>query len=513
MKSVVFIKNALVLTITSLILRSVGIVFRVYMVGVIGSEGTGLYQLIFSVYMLFATFATTGVCTAVTRLIAECGENNKNVVKVVMLKATVITLFVALLSTLIVFIGADFISINLLKDSRAALALKILSFSLPFMGVSSCIRGYFIARRKTITQSMAQIFEQIVRIVIVVGLLSKFAYLGVAACAAVILLGDTIAEISSCLFLYLGYLRDKSKLQNGEKIRPGIYRSILKVSLPIAGGRYVTTALHTAENLIVPIQLALFTLSSETALSQFGMIKGMAMPILFFPASFLTAMSTMLVPEISEAAVRKNKYKVDSATRKAIKTTTTASILIAIIFLVTAPQLGELIYHSSEVGYIIRVLSPIVPFMYLESVVDGILKGLDQQLHSFWYNVIDSVSRIGAIFILVPRFGLIGFLGVMIISNIVTSTLNCHRLLKVTNMKLDLNDWVAKPLFSAIIGGLLALLVEKYFSFGILHSTIIEILLQIGVFFALMFLIGGIKKENVAEYVPKKLSKAIIKQH
>ena len=509
MKSLVFIKNAIVLTITSLILRSVGIIFRVYLVGIIGSEGIGLYQLIFSVYVLFATFATSGICTAVTRLIADCGDNNKNVVKTVMRKAVAITLFVAFLSTAIVFLCADFIALNLLKDFRATLALKILSFSLPFMGVSSCIKGYFIARRKTLTPSFAQIFEQIIRISLVVTLLSKFSWMGVTACAAVVLLGDTVAEILSCLFIYIGYLRDKTKLQKGGKAPTEILKSILKVATPIAGGRYVTTALHTAENLIVPIQLALFTLSSKTALSQFGMIKGMAIPILFFPASFLMAMSTMLVPEISEAAAKNNKDKVNSATRKSLKTTLMVSILIASVFFVTAPDLGKIIYHSSDVGYIIRMLSPIVPFMYIESVADGILKGLDQQMHSFWYNCIDSVLRIGSIFVLVPRFGLTGFLGVMIISNVITSSLCCHRLLKVVNMKLDLMNWILKPMFSAAIGIIFAHLVGEYLSFGVLYSTAIEITLETGVFFAVMFLIGGIKKESIYDYLPKKFSCAI----
>jgi len=330
--------------------------------------------------------------------------------------------------------------------------------------------------------------------------------MGVTACAAVVLLGDTVAEISSCLFIYIGYLRDKTKLQKGGSVPAGIFKSILKVALPIAGGRYVTTALHTAENLIVPIQLALFTLSSETALSQFGMIKGMAIPILFFPASFLMAMSTMLVPEISEAAAKNNNYKVNSATRKSFKTTLMASILIASVFFVTALDLGKIIYHSSDVGYIIRMLSPIIPFMYIESVADGILKGLDQQMHSFWYNCFNSVIRIGSIFVLVPRYGLSGFLGVMIISNVFTSSLCCHRLLKVVDIKLDFKNWILKPMFSAAIGITFAYLVGKHLSFGLLFSTTIKIALQTGAFFAVMFLIGGVKKEYISEYFPKKFS-------
>ena len=71
MRKTVFIKNALILTASSLILRFVGIIFKVWLAQKIGSEGIGLYQLVFSVYVLASTFAISGISTAVTRLVAE----------------------------------------------------------------------------------------------------------------------------------------------------------------------------------------------------------------------------------------------------------------------------------------------------------------------------------------------------------------------------------------------------------------------------------------------------------
>ena len=82
MKKTVFIKNAAILTISSLILRFAGILFRVWLAAKIGAEGIGLYQLVFSVYMLAATFATSGICTAVTRLVSEeLATGNKKGIK------------------------------------------------------------------------------------------------------------------------------------------------------------------------------------------------------------------------------------------------------------------------------------------------------------------------------------------------------------------------------------------------------------------------------------------------
>ena len=165
MRKFTFIKNAAILTATALILRTLGIFFRIYMSNTIGAEGMGLYQLIFSVYVLAAAFASGGISTAVTRLCTDelaCGSK-KSTIKILR-KALILTAVVSILSMLLVFFFADTISSLFLQDMRAAPALRILCPSLPFMGISSCLRGYFIARRKTGNPSAAQIFEQLVRI-------------------------------------------------------------------------------------------------------------------------------------------------------------------------------------------------------------------------------------------------------------------------------------------------------------------------------------------------------------
>lgn len=66
-----FVKNTAVMTMTSLLLRSLGIVFRIFISNRVGAEGMGLYQLVLSVYVLGGTFASAGLVTAVTRLVAE----------------------------------------------------------------------------------------------------------------------------------------------------------------------------------------------------------------------------------------------------------------------------------------------------------------------------------------------------------------------------------------------------------------------------------------------------------
>ena len=129
MKKTVFIKNAAILTASSLILRFAGIIFKVWLAAKIGAEGIGLYQLVFSVYMFAATFATSGICTAVTRLVSEeVVVGNKDGIKRIMRRCVQLSLLVAAFTILVLFIGSDFIANNILNDTRAALSLKILAF-------------------------------------------------------------------------------------------------------------------------------------------------------------------------------------------------------------------------------------------------------------------------------------------------------------------------------------------------------------------------------------------------
>ncbi len=452
MKKVLFIKNALVLTVTALILRLAGIIFKVWLAKAVGSEGIGLYQLTFSVYVLFATFATGGISTAVTRLCAdELGRGSPKGAKRILRKGILLSLAVSLVSLLFTFFGADFIAKSILSEPRTAPAIKILGFSLPFMGISSCLRGYFVARRKTLSSGLSQIVEQAARIFIVIFLSSSFASRGLSFACAAVLFGDMVAEALSFGFIYISFLLDSRKLgSGGEKAAPRGLRKMIRIALPITSGKYFNSLLRTAENITVPKTLALYG-GAKSSLSQFGMIKGMALPLIFFPSSFLNAVSTLLIPEMSEALSKNQGYKIKYITEKVITITFVSSFLLGGLFFSLSAPLGLLIYQSREVSYLLRALAPLVPIMYIDSVCDGMLKGLDKQGFVFRLSIFDSASRIALIWVFVPSMGMLGFLTVMVISNLLTGVWRVCKLVKTADIPFSLDRWVLKPfIFSAI---------------------------------------------------------------
>lgn len=454
LRKTTFIKNALFLTVTSLILRFVGVVLRIWLSGILGAEGMGLYQLIISVYVLFSAFAAGGLTTAVTRQVADrLSFNDKKGAKRAMGVSVALTLFVALLSVVIIYAFSNEIACYFIKDIRAEAALKTLCLGLPFMGVASCFKGYFLARRKASKPSFALILEQAVRIVLIIVLVSGASNLSLSAACATVLLCDGISEGASCLYLYFCYLKDKKILRGGgQQIRfKFLLKENLRISVPITAGKYLSTFLRTVENILVPQNLARYTDSYAKSLEQFGMIKGMALPIMFFPASLLSSITTLLIPEISQAKAKGDKTTIQKAVGKSFKITLYSSYILSGIFFVLAKRLGVLIYKSEEVGFLIKALSPLVPVMYLDSMADGLLKGLDRQNNTLLHSFIDSMLRITLILIFVQYFGMFAFLSIMFISNFLTCFLNGHKLVKDTGIKLSFKNLFLKPIiFTAL---------------------------------------------------------------
>lgn len=505
MKKTIFIKNAAILTASSLILRFIGIIFKIWLAGKIGSEGIGLYQLTFSVYVLAATFATSGICTAVTRLLAdEMALGSKKGVIRILKRSILLSLLIAVVSLLVLFLGADFIAGRLLGDLRAALSIKILSFSLPFMAVSSCIKGYFFARRKATPNALTQLFEQGVRIAVILVYIKLFGGRGLAFLCAGVLLGDTVAEGLSLLVLYLGYLLDKKRLNSllGRANPPfSVTKEITRIALPITLGRYLNSALRTVENILVPRTLSRYQGSASAALSQFGMIKGMALPILFFPSTLLNALSTLLIPEMSSALALGRRGILKYGTQRILQITGLVSFVFSAIFFVAGGEIGKLFYKSEDVGILLKLLAPLVPLMYLDSISDGILKGLDQQNFTFITAVTDSSMRIILILLFLGKRGLLGFIGIMYFSNIYTCFLHVRRLIKISGAEINFAKFIFMPLIFSFTSALAFDGVLKGFSVsGLVYIILLCAFVGIS-YFLYLFLTKTVTTDDVRDLI------------
>ena len=343
-----------------------------------------------------------------------------------------------------------------LGDVRAAGALRVSAFGMPWMALSAVLRGFFIARRRVEPNVLSQLVEQSVRIGIIWYALEWGSAQDVSARCTAVLAATAVSEAVSACILLLFYRGEAVRAFGAEKARRPAdpARRLWEILWPVEGGRCLASALHTAENMLVPACLTVCLLDAggrSAAVAQYGSLKGMALPLLTFPFGLLGSLSVLLMPEITQAHIRGERARLDCLLDRMLRLTGCFSALAGALFWVWGEPLALLLYHSQEAGFYLRVLGPAMPLMYLESMVDGAMKGMGEQKAVFRYSLWDAVLRIAGVLLLLPRWGMKGFLWVILLSSAYTCQMNTARLLHVSGLQPRLWRWMGAPALAALV--------------------------------------------------------------
>lgn len=427
------VKHTLIMTAVNLIMRSAGVSFNAYLTSKIGSAGIGLFQLVMSVYSLAVTFSTAGIRLATMRITVEIGSSNKNDINKTLAMCITYGGFCGSLIGFLLLVFADIISVSWIGNAQTAFPLRILAASLPFVAMSSALGGYFTATGQIPQYSVVQMLEQGAKIAIVVFLVNKTAHLGAFYSASSIVAGMTASEIISFLLSML--LKKITSPPKSNKLASNILR-VLRVALPDAAGACARNILLTVEHLLIPKGFEKSGAGSAAALAAYGSIHAMAMPLLLYPSAIISSLSSLLIPDLAMRREIGDDNGINTSVSRNLKRTLIFSLACSIFFFLFAPMLSDLVYKSNEAVIYIRILSPLVPVMYLDMITDGMLKGLDQQIYSMRYNVIDSLLCVILVYFLLPKYAVKGYIFILYASEIINFFLSFNRLISVCDIKI-----------------------------------------------------------------------------
>ncbi len=503
-----FILNGLLLSAVSLIMRFVGVSYNVYISNRVGAEAMGLFTLISTVYGFGITLATSGVNLASTRLVSEAiGKKSSDKIRTILIKCVLYSLFFSLLSAAILYLGAERISIIFLKDERCISSLKILAFSLPSISLSSALSGYFSAVRKVYKNAVVQMIEQGAKIFLCSALLTFFFAGDVETACVCIVLGGTVAEILSFLVQLAMYFLDPSKgnkqpQENTE--RKSISRDLRRIALPVAFSAYLRSGLITIEHILIPIGLEKSGASRERSLAAYGTVHSMVFPIVLFPSAILSSFAGLLVPEISEAKARGDLKEIERIISNVLEVSLFFAIGTAGIMLFFSFELGNVIYPQTHAGKYIRMIAPLIPVMYLDTAVDAILKGLGEQVYSMWVNIIDSSLSVLLVIILLPLFGIDGYIITVYFTELINAAMSITRLISVSKIRPSLYRNVFIPLFSVIISAVAVNLFSTLSLFDLFPSYLsltLHIAATAAIYLALAFTLGAIRSSKLKKAI------------
>lgn len=354
------------------------------------------------------------------------------------------------------------------------------------MAVSACLRGYFLARRNVAATSFEQLLEQVAEIVVFALLVGQLAPMGLQYACCAVVIGTTGAEIISCIYTYVLYRLSIRKMEGKPERVPKFFRKLALIALPVTGSSCLRSGLSAVENSLIPTGLRKNGANYTRALSLYGTISGMVMPVITFPSIFIMPLSTLIIPEISQARAQGNNAAVRRMAEKLFRMGLMYSIPVMAIMIFLSDELGEVIYSSADAGVYIAILAPVIPLMYLDSAVDGMLKGLNEQVSYLVFNFIDSVVRVALTYFLIPIMGIKGFIIVIFVSELLNTTLSIWRFLCVAQIRLRIFEWIVRPALCAVLPCLL--IVFMPFDSNSVVGLILKIVLSCLSYIWLMYL-------------------------
>lgn len=429
------ITGTLILTITGLVSRIIGFFYRIYLSRLFGEEGMGIYQLLSPVLAISFSLTAAGYQTAISKLVAEQTAKEHRASFKPLIAGLSISIPLSLLCTVIVCGGSDYIASTLLLEPRTASMLRVISFSIPLGAVHSCINGYFYGIKKTGVPAVTQLLEQCCRVGCVYWVAAYAFAQGREVTINVAVLGLVVGEFFSMIVSLFAIYRSFHKSRNVSLLdyrtlkAPGslscstitVYRSLLAMALPLTANRIVLNLLQSVEAVSIPARLRMYGYDNTTALSVYGVLTGMAMPLIFFPNALTNSVAVLLLPTISEAYALGDMDTVKKFTIRTVKYCAVLGLICMTGFLLIGRAAGRYLFGSELAGHFIVTLSFICPFLYLDTTLSSILQGLGMAGRIFIMNVICLLIRLGFIFYGVPVFGITGYLWGILVSQVILS--------------------------------------------------------------------------------------------
>jgi len=379
-----FIKSTLILLIGGLVTKILGMVIKIIMTRILGTEGIGTYMLIMPTFSLLIAFAQLGFPVAISKLVAEETKNNKNLV----FSTIPISLVLNLIIIFILIFSSNFISNDLLHESNTKFGLMCIGFVLPFISISSILRGYFFGKQKMFPHVISNIIEDVVRLIIIFIGVPIFLLKGLEYAIAFIILSNIVSEFTSILVLFF-FLPKNFKIEKKD-IMPNKKNliDVFSISIPTTISRLIGNIGYFFEPIILTNILLYLNYSSSFITREYGIINGYVLPMLLLPSFFTMAISQALIPVISKSYVLKDMNNVKRKIKQAIYFSLLVGIPVTVILFIYPDVFLKLIYNTDEGINYVKILAPIFLLQYIQSPLSASLQAMGKAKISMYGTLI-----------------------------------------------------------------------------------------------------------------------------
>lgn len=456
-----FLRGALILSLAGLGSKILGSLYRIPLTWLIGPEGMGLFQLAYPLYLIFQALSTAGLPVAVSKLVAErVALRDRAGVRSVHRAAILLLFLLGSVSALIMLTGARAFA-SRLYDRRAYFAIVSFAPAVFIMAVMSAWRGYFQGWQRMAPVALSQVIEQVVRVATMLILAALLMDRGVEHAAAGVALGGAAGAAAGLGYLLYTYFRTRRQLENGLGRRSKkphdawlMLKRMLSLSWPIAVGAVLVPLTQAVDSAMVPARLAVIGLAPAATTAAMGHL-GNAWALVVFPTVVTAALSTSLVPAISDALARRDRADVRSRSSEALRVAVVIGLPSAAGLWALSPEIARLLFSQAGLGAAVplRWLAPAALFLGLQQTTAAALQGLGRPGLPVRNFLCGAAVKVGVTYVLAarPEFGLRGAALGTVLGAVVTSALNLLAVRALADLRVPWVRGLAIPLFATTL--------------------------------------------------------------
>lgn len=441
-------RDTILLTLISFSLQGLSLLLNIFVTSRLGTAATGLTALVYSFYSFVSVIASGNIFVCISRFVSEeIGKKDGNPHRVFVFGMTS-CIAISLITSAIVFLSAPTLSEKFLKTPSAASSIRILALSLIPTAIGACIRGYFNARRRIIPGAASNAAEFLIKSGVLAFIIQFFVVPGKFHIFTAVALSVCIGEICGALIMTIVLISEKSDERGKASLN---FVKYLLLSAPVIFNSYITIILSSLNEALIPLTLRQSGSSASEALSQYGIFEAIVLPLLFFPSAIIGCMSSILIPELSRSISAKNDKEILRLVSRAVNLTIRYSFFSAAILFCFSDELGMMMCGDSIAGKAIAALAPIIPFIYLEIILEGIIRGLGRPGFSSINYIAEYAIRITVLLVCVPLFGFKGIVLSYFFSNVICNISRFWLVSKLTGLQLNIISEIIFPLAACLL--------------------------------------------------------------
>ena len=514
-----------ILAIAGIIVRLIGMLYRIPLANYIGDEGNGYYSAAYNIYSIMLILSSYSLPVAVSKMVSARlarGQyrNARKILRAALFYATIVggVGFCAL------WFGSGFFAEHVIKMPYSAYALKVLAPTVWIMAYLGVLRGFFQGHSTMVPTAVSQIFEQIVNAVISLlaakslfdlGMKSNLVYGSTEYSYAFGAAGGALgtgAGALTALILFVGlYLMYRPKMKRRIRKEQGtsaegygmITSTLFLTVVPII----VSSSLYNSSTVIDNVlfgQIMTGLGEAKQIASQWGIYSGKYHLLFNIPVAVANSLSSSLIPALSRAVAEKDRKQTLNRIASAIRFSMIIAIPSAVGLAVLAAPISNLLFPGRDNTDLIKMTcygSSAVVVYSLSTVTNAVLQGINRMKTPIRNAGISLVLHTVILFVMLRylHMGIYGVLYANILFALFICILNARSIARFKRYRQEVKKTFLIPMLASAVMGVAAFGVYRaaYSIFGNLISTGISVLVAVAVYFVLLVLLKGVDAQEL----------------